>query len=61
MSYDSRVIKVSHEEEILVQRIRQLRSSGLIRFVTLDLIEWSIVKKWSDAIELFSQDEKQPS
>jgi len=55
------VIKVSHEEEILVQRIRQLRSSGLIRFVTLDLIEWSIVKKWSDAIELFSQDEKQPS
>ena len=61
MNDDLRTIKVSHEEEQLMLRIRQLRSSKLIRFVTLDLIEWGIVKKWSDAVERFAPGKMSPS
>ena len=58
---DPRTIQVSHEEEQLMLRIRQLRLSKLIRFVTLDLVEWGIVKKWSDAVERFAPSKNSPS
>jgi len=58
---DLRTIRVSHEEEQLMLRIRQLRSSKLIRFVTFDLLEWGIVKKWSDDVEQFTPGKTSPS
>ena len=47
-------IRLSEPEEKLILRLRQLGRGGF-QFVTLDLDQMAIVRKWSDSIERFAK------